>query len=137
MRTLVVLNLGLCLTYGSGAKEFNPFEGPKPMVIFIQSDPWLMVIGSDTPRVAVYETGDVIFAKKREGTFVYRRFTLDKAGLDKVREKIRPVLALKDLKPFYNIRPNVTDEPEAMFYLREWRPGNRDICLWLDGTSYA
>ena len=78
-----------------------------------------MVIGSDTPRVAIYDDGQVIFAKKVKDRRVYHHVALDKADLAKLSDRLKPVLALKDLKPNYNIRPNVTDQPEAMFYLRD------------------
>lgn len=41
----------------------TPVAEPTPVLVFIQTDPWKMVIGSDTPRVAVYDTGEVIFVK--------------------------------------------------------------------------
>jgi len=119
MRALLAIIVALCLTTVCAAADFDPFEGPKPFAIFIQSNPWAMVIGSDTPRVAIYENGDVIFAKKVNDRLAYHHVTLDKDQLAKVRNQLKPVLALKDLKPGYNIRPNATDQPEAMFYLRD------------------
>lgn len=104
--------------------EFKPFEGPKPIAVFIQTDPWAMVIGADTPRVAVYEDGEVVFVKKVKERRVYHHVTLDKAGLAKLREHFKPVLAVKDLKTSYNMHPNVTDLPESRFYFRD---GDREI----------
>lgn len=42
------------------AREFNPFEGPKPLVVMLVSDPWIWVIGSDTPKFVLYDDGQVI-----------------------------------------------------------------------------
>lgn len=117
MRTVLAIIIGLHLITVCAAADFKPFEGPKPMVIFIQSDPSADVIGADTPRVAIYENGDVIFTRKVNDRPVYHFVSLDKDGLEKVRERINPVLALKGVRLRYNIRPNVTDQPEAMFYL--------------------
>lgn len=64
MRTLLAIIIALCVTSVCTAAEFDPFEGPKPLAIFIQSDPWAMVIGSDTPRVAIYENGVDSVAKR-------------------------------------------------------------------------
>lgn len=97
---------------------FHPFDGPKPILVFMQSDPWLMVVGSDTPRVAVYENGEVIFAKKVNKRLVYHQVVLQKDGLAELQERFKPVFSLKALLPAYNIRPNVTDQPEAKFYFR-------------------
>jgi hypothetical protein len=135
MRThLAILVVAFCLTSVCAAAEFDPFEGPRPLAIFIQSNPWAMVIGSDTPRVAIYENGDVIFAKKVNDRLAYHQVTLDKDQLEKVREHLKPVLALKDLKPGYNIRPNATDQPQAMFYLRD---GDREVATSVYGLMAA
>src|SRR5436190_9050422 len=117
MRTLLAIISALCVSRVCAAVDFDPFQGPKPLAVFIQSNPWATVIGSDTPRVAIYENGDVIFAKTLNDRLVYHHVTLDKNELEKVREQLKPVLAIRDLKPVYNIRPNATDLPEAMFYL--------------------
>ena len=130
MRTLLAIIVTLCITSVSAAADFDPFEGPKPLAIFIQSNPWAMVIGSDTPRVAIYENGDVIFVKKVNDRLAYHQVTLDTNELEKVREQLKPLLALKDLKPSYNIRPGVTDQPEAMFYFRD---GNREVATSVYG----
>ncbi len=118
MRTLVTILVLLCLAPICARAEFNPFDGPKPIAIFIQTNPWSMVIGSDTPRVAIYENGDVIFAKTINKSLVYHHVTLDKAALDKVRTQISSVLTRKDLKPHYDII-EATDQPTASFYFRD------------------
>ena len=122
------------MTSVSAAADFDPFQGPKPIAVFIQSDPWAMVIGSDTPRVAIYENGDVIFAKKVNDRLAYHHVTLDKNELAKVRERFKPVIALKALEPGYNIRPNVTDQPEAAFYFRD---GEREVATSVYGLMAA
>jgi hypothetical protein len=133
-RLLALLVICTCSTMLARAAEFDPFEGPTPIAIFIQTNPWLMVIGSDTPRVTVYDNGDVIFVKKVEKRLVYHRVTLDKKGLEEVRAKLKPVLALKDLKPRYDIRPNATDQPEAIFYLND---GGREVATSVYGLMAA
>jgi hypothetical protein len=88
------------------------------MLVFIQSDPWKMVIGSDTPRVAIYDTGEVIFLKTVKGAAVYHRKVLDKEAMASVRAQLAPVIALQNLKPHYSISIG-TDQPVAMFYARD------------------
>ena len=134
MRTFLAIIIRLCLTSVCIAADFDPFAGPKPIVILIQSDPWAMVIGSDTPRVAIYENGDVMFVKTVNDRLVYHHVLLDKEGLEKVRKQIRPVLGIKELKPWYNMRPNVTDQPKAMFYLRD---GDREVATSVYGLMAA
>ncbi|MBL9091180.1 MAG: hypothetical protein JNL96_08140 [Planctomycetaceae bacterium] len=130
MRSPLAIIVALGLANSCAAANFDPFAGPKPIAIFIQTDPWKMVIGSDTPRVAIYENGDVIFAKTVNDRFTYRHVRLEKDQLAKVRQQLNPVLALRTLEPGYSIRPNATDQPEAMFYLRD---GNREVATSVYG----
>ena len=37
-------------TTGGVASAFDPYAGPKPLAVWIQTDPWLWVVGSDVPR---------------------------------------------------------------------------------------
>ena len=134
MRLLIILSVLSCCARVGIAADFDPFEGPKPIAVFIQTNPWAMVIGSDTPRVAVYENGEVIFPKKVGDRLVYHTVTLNKDELNKFRETLKPVLTLKDLKPSYNIRPNATDQPESMFYFRD---GDREVATSVYGLMAA
>src|SRR5471032_3065053 len=43
-----------CLKKKKQAKDFEPFDEPKPISLLIQTDPWAMVICADTPRIAIY-----------------------------------------------------------------------------------
>jgi hypothetical protein len=129
-RSIVALFATLFAAGTCVAAGFDPYQGPKPLVILIQSNPWAMVIGSDTPRVAIYENGDVVFVKDIEGRLAYHHVTLDKDQLESVRARLKPVFALKDLKRRYDILPNVSDQPEAIFYLQD---GERDIATSVYG----
>ena len=130
-KSVPVVFLALLISTASlRAADFHPFDGPKPMAVFIQTDPWAMVIGADTPRVAVYEDGTVVFAKKtRDGVRYYHK-QLSKVEQSDLTKRLGPVLALKGLRHFYNLRPNVTDQPEAMFYVRD---GARELATCVYG----
>lgn len=121
MRAIAAFIVSLCLVGFVAGAEFQPYAGPKPIAVLIQTDPWLLMMGSDTPRVAIYEDGTVIFAKRVDKRLAYHRGTLDKAGLKKVREQIDAVLSRSDVRASYNIRPNATDQSEAKFYLSDGR----------------
>jgi hypothetical protein len=45
----------------------DPFARSKPLAVFVEQNPWLKVIGSDTPGIAVYENVDVISTVNLEG----------------------------------------------------------------------
>jgi hypothetical protein len=42
------------------AEAFLPFGGPRPLAVMLETDPWPMVIGSDTPSFVLYEDGQLI-----------------------------------------------------------------------------
>jgi hypothetical protein len=41
-------------------------EGPRPLIVWLENDPWRMVIGSDSPTFALYEEGQLIYLKEDE-----------------------------------------------------------------------
>lgn len=51
--TLSMALVSLCMH----ALGVDPYQGPKPVAVLVQTDPWAMVIGSDTPLVAIYDDG--------------------------------------------------------------------------------
>lgn len=118
MRKIVALVSGLAIAGICIAQDFDPFQGEKPLAVLIQSDPWAMVIGSDTPRVAIYENGDVIFMKKTKSQATYHTIRLTKQELEMVSSRLRPVFSLGNLKSSYNLRPNWTDQPTTKIYMR-------------------
>lgn len=119
-----------CLPAPATAAPFEPFAGATPIAILIQTDPWSMVIGSDTPRVAIYETGEVIFAKKVGDSLAYHHVRLSPKELKELRGRIKPLIEVKNLKPWYDLAPGVTDQPEAIFYLRD---GEREVATSVYG----
>ncbi len=124
--------VALCLAPSCATREFRPFDGPEPLAVFVETDPRAMVIGADTPRVAIYENGEIVFVRDVGGSPACHHATMDREALARVRERLRPVLGLKDLKTSYDIAPNVTDQPEAMFYLRD---GQREATTTVYGLT--
>lgn len=43
-------------------QHYNQTYG-QPVVVLIETDPWLMVIGYDVPSFTIYENGQIIFRK--------------------------------------------------------------------------
>lgn len=102
--------------------DFLPYQGAQPLVVWIQTDPWLMVINSDTPRVVLYEDGELVFLKAEKPSYRHRR--LHGAELDSVRKRLAAVAALDQLQPEYDLAPNATDQPEALLYVHS---GQREV----------
>jgi hypothetical protein len=114
------------------ADRFNPFEGPKPIAVFIQTDPWAMLIGADTPRIAVYEDGTVLFLKRSGEKASYHQKSLSATELSAFKKRLKPAADLKDLKRFYNVHPNATDQPQALLYFRD---GDRELTTKIYGLQ--
>lgn len=62
MKTRLFLLLIIFCSLVSRAQNYDSAYG-KPIVVFIETDPWLMVIGSDVPQFTLYENGQVIYKK--------------------------------------------------------------------------
>ena len=116
---LCLIMLVFLVTHPSRGDEFQPFAGPKPLAVFIQTEPHTLAIGTETPRVAIYEDGNVIFVKRVDGRLAYYRATVNRETLAALRDDLKPVLALKEVKKSYNVRPGASSQPHALFYLSD------------------
>ncbi len=99
------------------ALDIDPFKGPKPIAVLVQTDPWLMVIGSDIPRVVLYDDGQVIFLKEdknKRQVFFQKRLSADE--LASMKKKISSFGDYSKLKRHYEII-SATDQPETRIYL--------------------
>jgi hypothetical protein len=110
--------------------EFDPFAGPKPVAVLIQTDPWAAVIGSDRPLVAIYEDGTVIFLNRSTSSASYHQKDLSATEFSDLKKRLAPTVDLKELKHFYNLLPDITDQPEALFFIRD---GERELATRVYG----
>jgi hypothetical protein len=118
MKTIIAFIALFFLATASFALEINPFEGPKPIAVLIQTNPWLMVIGSDTPMITIYEDGQVIHLKQEKGKAPqYVHTQLSEQGLGEVTKKLLSFGNFAGIKREYNLAPNVFDLPETKIYL--------------------
>ncbi|PAM95712.1 hypothetical protein B4N84_06335 [Flavobacterium sp. IR1] len=56
----------------------------RPIIALIETDPWLMVIGSDVPTFALYENGQIIYKKIVDKKIKYFEVTNDKETTRKI-----------------------------------------------------
>jgi hypothetical protein len=117
MQRLALALIGLLLVAAPAMAKFEPWAGPKPVAVFTEFNPWLMVIGSDPPRVAIYENGDVIFAKKVGETYAYHTVRLSPAQLQELEARWQSVFSVTPPKNGYDVS-GATDQATASFYLR-------------------
>lgn len=76
----------------------TPAAGAEAELLLYERNPWLMVIGSDSPLVACYTDGRMIFldraASGRSGA-VYKSFELDETELAELRSRMKALDALQ------------------------------------------
>jgi len=102
----------------SPAETFDPFAGSRPVAVLVQENPWALVIGADTPRIAIYDNGEVIYARdlpKGKGK-VYFHTELGLGELSALMEKLDALADVPDLKPSYTLT-HETDLGHARIYL--------------------
>ena len=117
-KALSILTLSLLCTSAAYALDIDPFKGPKPIAVLIQTDPWLMVIGSDTPMVTIYEDGQIVYLKrKKDKSFTFLHKQLSGEELAGIKRKLSTFGKYSELKRYYDLAPNVTDLPETKIYL--------------------
>ena len=113
--------------YVALAGEFKPFEGPKRIAVLIESNPWRMVMGSDTPRCIVYENREVLFLKK-EGCYQHK---LSDQEFTAFTTRLSTLTRLPNPKRFYDLCPNVTDPGDTYVYVAL---GGRHIATQVYGS---
>lgn len=95
---------------------------PQPLVLLYVKDPWLMVIGSDSPRFALYDNGLVIYAseeKKIEKPFLSK--LLSPAELKELLTTLDLERKLEGLEGKTFSTLSATDQPRNQ--LRYWING--------------
>jgi hypothetical protein len=94
----------------------------RPVVVLVEEDPWLDLIGSDMPRLVIYDDGTIIFrwmskpVSNPPSYESYKQAILSKSEMKELFIKVN-VTAFRQLKRFYNVTPNVTDMPTVDVYV--------------------
>jgi hypothetical protein len=113
---LVIITLAAAV---GASPTFDPYQGPKPIAVWVQTDPWLWVIGSDSPRAVLYEDGELVFAKVRgRRDVVFRHRKLGPAELDAFKVRVAAAAGLSGVQGQYDLAPDITDQPETLLYAR-------------------
>ncbi len=98
MRRMIFIALTFSIAHLCAGAEFHAFDGPAPVAVLIETNPWAMAISADTPRVAVYENGNVIVAKTQNHHLKYYQLTLDGQSLKLLTAQLSSLLGAKSLK---------------------------------------
>ena len=139
MRLLPILIAVVALTAFAQTKKIDPFAGPKPIAVLLQTNPWLMVIGSDVPRVVIYEDGDVVYERterEHRGEYLHKR--LPSQELEDVRKKLAECGDFSKVQHSYDVAPNITDQPETRIYLNlDGNVNFASVYGWAAGENFT
>lgn len=86
-------------------------ESAQPIAVLVTTNPWAMVIGADSPRLALYSDGQVIYRRGQE----YRAVRLDVRDADELRRS----LGIETLACFIGDYgdTSITDQPENYLFI--------------------
>ena len=111
----VALLLLACCPRTWGQKRFNPAYG-KPLVVLIEADPWLMVVGSDVPSFALYENGQVIYQRRSANRVEYMQVQHDRAQTQAFIKTLGITDSLMQGRGAF-VASNATDQPTNILLL--------------------
>jgi hypothetical protein len=102
----------LSISFG---QTFNEKYG-QPIVVLIETDPWLMVIGSDVPTFALYENGQIIYRKVVDKKWRYFEVTNDRETTQKIIKSFGITDSLMKQQDYINAS-SWTDQPTNILLL--------------------
>lgn len=108
----LLLTLSLTVLYG---QTFNEKYG-QPIVVLIETDPWLMVIGSDVPTFALYENGQIIYKKVVDKKWKYFEVSNDRETTQKIIKSFGITDSLMKQRDYIEAS-NSTDQPTNIMLL--------------------
>jgi hypothetical protein len=117
-RILPVILLLLLSMQNVMADTFLPFQGPRPLAVLIDTDPWRMVIGSDTPSFVLYEDGQVIYrnrTEKKKLQYLSKLLTPDE--LRSLKAKLASFGPYRKGRSQIDLA-DVSDQPETKLFLK-------------------
>jgi hypothetical protein len=100
----------------SSAQAIEPFAGPQPIAVLLQENPSAAVMGAETPRIAIYQNGDVIYSRGYGDDQTYLYAEMSFTALAAVTDHLMPVANLDKLKSQYSVT-NAAGQGAALFYL--------------------
>ena len=107
---LLLLTLFLITACGQRSEQQSGTYG-KPLVVFTETDPWTMVIGSDVPSFVIYETGQIIYKQIENKQLKFYEVTFGKSDIQKIIKSLGITNSIYKL-PDYTEASYATDQPD-------------------------
>lgn len=120
MRKIII---GLILTFivcNSYSQEWNEEYGA-PVVVLVETNPWLMVIGSDVPTIAIYESGNVVYKRAEKKKMKYYSVVLDSTETQNLIYSLGITDSLVNMKEYIEAA-SYTDQPTNELILNFTEP---------------
>lgn len=114
MKTIFFVIASLILSFNLYSQEWNEKYG-WPVVSLIETNPWLMVIGSDVPTIAIYEHGDIIYKRVEENTYKYYSLKMEEEELQELIYSLGITDSLLNMPPVIAVQ--YTDQPTNILTL--------------------
>lgn len=102
------------LTFSFG-QHYNEKYG-QPIIVLIETNPWLMVIGSDVPSFALYENGQIIYRKIVDKQYKYFQIKNDRERTQSIINSLGITDSLMK-QPDYTRASGWTDQPTNILLL--------------------
>ena len=77
MKTIILITIAILFTINYGYSQQWNDEYGNPVIALTETNPWLMVIGSDVPTIAIYESGYVVYKRIQNKKMKYFSVKLD------------------------------------------------------------
>lgn len=111
MKKILLFALLSFFTSIASAQTFNSEYGA-PLVVLVEKNPWLMVIGSDVPTFVLYENGQIIYKKAIGNKIKYFKTSIPKKEIPDEIKKLGVTDSLQTL-PSYISAMEATDQPTS------------------------
>ncbi|WDF75953.1 hypothetical protein ACFGVS_29200 [Mucilaginibacter sp. AW1-7] len=115
MKKILLLLLSICIVAISCKSQHKTGYG-SPLVVLTETNPWLMVVGSDSPTIAIYENGQVIYKKMTDDKAEYYEVNLSHEDLLQTINNLGINDCLKKLPKHIDVSI-ATDQPTAKLFL--------------------
>lgn len=106
--TILFSNLFFGQNYNS---EYN-----NPVVVLYETDPWLMVMGSDVPSFALYQNGQIIYRKIVDNEYKYFEIKNDREKTQKIIKSFGITDNLVNGESYFKASTS-TDQPDNILLL--------------------
>lgn len=123
MRLIYFISAVLFLALPAQA-SFDPFVGRKPLAVLIEQSPWVEWVNWDTPRIAVYDDGEVIFWRESTEDSSYQIAQLSSFELESVKKKLAALSAIS-VKQNYSLSDR-RDQINTQIYIEN---GDNDAVI--------